>query len=50
MIGLEGAPLEVIGGLVDPTVLLSRAQKALELQSPHLKFVISALMNKVTNN
>lgn len=33
MIGLEGAPLEVIGGLVDPTVLLSRAQKALELHT-----------------
>jgi len=31
LIGLEGSPLEVIGGLVDPAVLLSRAQKALEL-------------------
>lgn len=30
MIGLQGSPLEVIGGLVDIPTLLSRAQSALE--------------------
>ena len=32
-IGLNGSPLEVIGGLVDSTVVLSRAQKALDLHN-----------------
>lgn len=31
MIGLQGSPLEVIGGLVDIPTLLSRAQKALKV-------------------
>lgn len=31
MIGLQGSPLEVIGGLVDIPTLLSRAQLALEV-------------------
>jgi len=33
MIGLQGSPIEVIGGLVDPDVVLHRAQRALELHT-----------------
>lgn len=47
LIGLEGSPLEVIGGLVDPAVLLSRAQKALEL---HLASQNTPVPAQVTNN
>ena len=33
LIGLQGTPLEIIGGLVDTTVLLSRTQSAIDLHS-----------------
>ena len=33
MIGLQGIPLEVIGGLVDSASLLTRAQKAVDLHN-----------------